>query len=58
MPRCMPPHREPHERTDAGGNTVRRFRPNTGTIRMPAALLAIYDEFTEVVDRFQYLGGE
>ena len=52
----LPPHREPTESIGVGGQPRTSFRPNTAACRMPQALIELYYEMEEVIQRFQYLG--
>lgn len=52
FPDWLPPHDRPTEMPD--GRTA--FRPNTGAVTMPAALYAVFNEFDEVHERFQFMG--
>ena len=56
FPAWLPPHREPVETIGTGGQPRTSFRPNTADCRMPQALIELYYEADEVIQRFQYMG--
>lgn len=56
FPNWLPPHNEPTQTFDIGGNPRTSFRPNTAACRMPQALIELYYEMEEVIQRFQHMG--
>lgn len=56
FPSWLPPHEQPVLVTSIDGRTRQQMRPNTAMCKVPNALVELYYEADQVIQRFQYMG--